>query len=90
MRLEANGKASPGECTRHFNIKCFCITDLVERDKIRVECCATDDSMTAGHMTKPVTGPKSDLSHNTTMNIQPKKKSVAQQECVGNGTKWDR
>jgi len=84
MKLEANGKASPGKRTRHFNIKYFYITDLIERDEIRIEYCATD-SMTADYMTKPVTGPKFDLFRNTIMNIQSKKKSVAQQECVGNG-----
>jgi len=83
MKLGANGEASPGKRARHFNIKCFCITDLIERDEIRVECCATD-SMTADCMTRPVTGPKFELSRNAIMNTQPEKKSVAQQECVGN------
>jgi len=82
MKLEANGEASPGERTRHSNIKCFYVTDLIGRDGVRIEHCATD-SMTADCMTKPVTGPKSNLSRDTIMDIRPEKKSVAQQECFG-------
>jgi len=84
MKPGANGEASPGERARHFDIKCPHITGLIERDEIRVEHCATD-SMAADHMTRPVTGPKSDLSRNAIMGTRPKEESVAQQECVGSG-----
>ena len=34
MKLEANGKASSGKRTRHFNIKYFYITDLIEQNEL--------------------------------------------------------
>jgi hypothetical protein len=34
MKLEENGKASAGKRTRHFNIKHFYITDLIQQNKV--------------------------------------------------------
>lgn len=57
MKLEENGKASSGKRTRHFNIKYFYITDLIQRNEVRVEYCPTD-AMVADYMTKPLVGAK--------------------------------
>ncbi len=57
MQLEENGKTSSGKCTHHFHIKFFYITDLINRNKIQMEYCQTDD-MIAYYMTKPLVGVK--------------------------------
>lgn len=57
MKLEKNGKASSGKRTRHFDIKCFFITDLIRRREVEVEFCPTAD-MIADFMTKPLVGKK--------------------------------
>jgi hypothetical protein len=51
MRLEENGKASSGKHTRHFHIKFFYITDLINRNEIHIKYCPTED-MIADYMTK--------------------------------------
>jgi hypothetical protein len=63
MKLEENGKSSPGKRTRHFDINYFYITDLIERDKVKIEYCPTEE-MVADFMTKPFTGAKSQISKN--------------------------
>ena len=57
MKLETNGKASSGKRTRHFDIKYFYITDLIERKEVEIQYCPTDD-MIADYMTKPLSGAK--------------------------------
>jgi hypothetical protein len=57
MKLEENGKASSGKRTRHFNIKYFYITNLIQRNEVKIECCPTAD-MVADYMTKPSVGAK--------------------------------
>jgi hypothetical protein len=57
MKLEENGKASSGKCTRHFNIKYFYITDLIQCNDIQIEYCPTEE-MVADYMTKPLDGAK--------------------------------
>jgi hypothetical protein len=57
MKLEENGRASASKRTRHFNIKWFYVTDLIQRKEIELEYCCTDD-MLADYMTKPITGKK--------------------------------
>jgi hypothetical protein len=42
MKLGENGKASSGKRTRHFDIKCFYVTDLVDRKELKIENCSTD------------------------------------------------
>ena len=57
IKLQVNGKASSGKRTRHYDIKLFYVTDLVERGEVQVEYCPTD-KMIADYMTKPLTGVK--------------------------------
>jgi hypothetical protein len=57
MKLETNGKMSSGKRTRHFDIKYFYITDLLERKELTIQYCPTD-KMIADYMTKPLTGSK--------------------------------
>ena len=57
MKLEENGRASASKRTRHFNIKYFYITDLIERGEVEIEYCPTD-VMLADFMTKPLVGTK--------------------------------
>jgi hypothetical protein len=83
MKLEENGRASASKRTRHFNIKYFYVTDLIQRGEIEVKYCPTDD-MLADYMTKPVIGKKFIEFRNQIMN----KPSLieGQQECVGRET----
>ena len=67
MKLEANGKASSGKRTRHFNIKYFYITDLIQRGEIQIEYCPTD-AMIADYLTKPLVGAKFTYLRNKIMN----------------------
>ena len=57
MKLAQNGKASSGKRTRHFDIKLFYVTDLIQQDECMVKYCPTDD-MIAHHNTKPLVGNK--------------------------------
>ena len=57
MKLETNGKASSGKRTRHFDIKYFYITDLIERKEVGFKYCPTDE-MIADYMTKTLSGAK--------------------------------
>lgn len=69
MKLEMNGKTSSGKRTRHFNIKYFYITDLIEQKEVAVKYCPTD-SMIADFMTKPLTGAKFHKFRKIIMNIK--------------------
>jgi hypothetical protein len=55
MKLENKGKLSSGKRNRHFNIKYFYITDLIEKKEVETRFCTTNN-MTADYLTKPVTG----------------------------------
>ena len=55
MKLEENGRASASKRTRHFNIKYFYVTDLIQRKEIQIEYCPTEE-MKADYMTKPLVG----------------------------------
>jgi hypothetical protein len=68
MKLEQNGKASSGKRTRHFNIKFFYITDLIERQEVSIKYCPTDQ-MIADYMTKPLTGQKFHSFRKIIMNL---------------------
>ena len=57
MLLEKNGKRSSGKRTRAINIRYFTITDLVERGKLTIEYCPTDE-MIADYMSKGLQGIK--------------------------------
>jgi hypothetical protein len=68
MKLERNGKASSGKRTRHFNIKYFHITDLIESGEVEIQYCPTD-AMLADYMTKPLTGAKFNLFRKRILNL---------------------
>ena len=55
MKLEENGRASASKRTRHFNIKYFYVTDLIQRKECEIEYCPTDQ-MLADYHTKPLVG----------------------------------
>jgi uncharacterized protein YcgI (DUF1989 family) len=84
MKMETNGKASSGKRTRHFDIKYFYITDLIQRGEVTIEYCPTDD-MIADYMTKPLTGWKFKLFRKMIMNLTQNGNQIddGQQECVG-------
>jgi hypothetical protein len=63
-----NGNASSGEHTRHFHIKFFYITDLINRNKIHIKYCPTED-MIADYMTKPLVGVKFEHFRKLIMNL---------------------
>jgi hypothetical protein len=68
MKLEQNGKASSGKRTRHFNIKYFNITDLVNRKEVTLEFCPSEE-MRADYFTKPLTGAKFTKFRKEIMNL---------------------
>jgi hypothetical protein len=82
MKLGENGKASSGKRTRHFDIKSFYVTDLVDRKELKIEYCSTE-AMIADYMTKPLTGGKFKLFRDRIMNLSGKHHRIEQQECVG-------
>ena len=55
MKLEENGRASASKRTRHFDIKYFYLTDLIQRGEVTIEYCPTAD-MGADYFTKPLVG----------------------------------
>ena len=57
LKLERNGKESCGKRTRHFDIKYFYITNLIERNEVKVRYCSTD-AMIGDYMSKPIVGTK--------------------------------
>ena len=91
MKLEMNGRASASKRTRHFNIKYFFITDLIERGEVEIKYCPTDD-MLADYMTKPVVGTKfmdfRDMILNTTSASKDSRSVLADGvQTVGEQTK---
>ena len=68
IRLAENGKHSSGKRTRHFDIKYFYITDLINRNEVSIEYCSSND-MLADYHTKPLIGEKFKLMRNKIMNI---------------------
>ena len=75
MKLEENGKASSGKRTRHFNIKYFYITDLIQRGEMQIQYCPTEE-MIADYMTKPLVGAKFKQFHKFIMNCINSKSSI--------------
>ena len=43
IKLEMNGKTSCGKRTRHFDIKLFYVTNLVEQKEVTIEYCPTEE-----------------------------------------------
>ena len=79
MKMELNGKSSSGKRTRHFNIKYYYITDIIERKLAQIEYCPTSE-MLADYMTKPIVGKKFNVLWKKILGTTP---IVGQQECVG-------
>ena len=82
MKLQKNGKLSSGKRTRHFDIKLFYITDLINRGEVDVRYCPTDE-MIADYMSKPLVGTKFRIFRDLIMNLSDKHHRIGQQECVG-------
>jgi hypothetical protein len=57
IKLESNGLKSVGPRSRHINIRYFFITDQVEKGKVQIKYCPTDE-LVADYMTKPLQGIK--------------------------------
>jgi Reverse transcriptase (RNA-dependent DNA polymerase) len=68
MKLDLNGKSSSGKRTRHFNIKYFHITDLINRKEASIEYCPTEE-MIGDYLSKPTTGAKFHKFCNYIMNL---------------------
>ena len=55
MLLETNGRMSCSKRSRHINIRCFYIKDLVDKNEVKIEHCPTEH-MLADFFTKPLQG----------------------------------
>jgi hypothetical protein len=71
MWLEENGKASSEKCTHHFHMKFFYITNLINRNKIQIKYCPTEN-MIVDYMMKPLVGVKFERLCNLIMNLLSK------------------
>jgi hypothetical protein len=69
MKLEQNGRASASKRTRHFHIKYFYITDLIQRKECIIKYCPTAE-MLGDYHTKPLTGSQFMKFRNRIMNFQ--------------------
>ena len=69
MSMENNGKASCSKRTKHMNVKCFFVKDLVEKKEIRIQHLGTED-MTADFFSEPVQGKKFMQFRNKIVNIE--------------------
>ena len=43
IMLETNGRKSYTKRSKHFNIRCFCMKDLVDKNQDEIDCCATEN-----------------------------------------------
>ena len=68
IKLEVNGLKSVGQRSRHINIRYFFITDQVEKGKIEIKYCPTDD-LEADYMTKPLQGTKNTKFRTSILNL---------------------
>ena len=68
IQLENNGKWSSHKRTRHINIRCFFITDQIEKGILKVKYCSTDN-MAIDYMSKPLQGEKSTIFRREIMNL---------------------
>ena len=68
IKLAENGKQSSGKRTRHFDIKYFYVTDLINRNEVSIEYCSSNDMLADFH-TKPLIGEKFKLMRNKIMNM---------------------
>ena len=77
MKLQKNGKLSSGKRTRHFDIKLFYISDMINRDKVEVRYCPTNEKI-ADYKSKPLVGTKFKIFRDLILNLSDK--------CHGNMT----
>ena len=82
IKLLENGKESSGKRTRHFNIRLFYATDLINEKEVTVTYCPTD-RMWADYDSKPLVGAKFKLFRDMKMNLSDRHHLAGQQECVG-------
>ena len=68
MKLEQNGKEGRGKRTKHFNIKLFCITDLIKRGVTIIKYCPSN-RMVADIFIKPIIGEKIQILCKSILNI---------------------
>ena len=68
IKMAETGKYSSGNRTRYFDIKYLYITDLINRKKVSIEYCSSND-MLADYHTKPLIGEKILKMRNKIMNI---------------------
>jgi hypothetical protein len=53
--METNGKASSSKRTKHIDVRCYFVTDRINKKDLTVEWCPTGD-MSGDCMTKPNQG----------------------------------
>ena len=68
MKLEENRRASASKRTRHFNIRLFHITDLIQRKELTIRYCRTED-MIADYQMKLLVGPAFEKMRKQVMNM---------------------
>ena len=68
MSLEKNGRASAGKRSRHLDIRCFFVTDYIDKGDISLKFCPTD-AMTADFMSKSLHGKKFQKFKKEIMNL---------------------
>jgi len=84
MLLARNGKQSSGKSTRHIEIRYYFVTDNIQRGKLRVEYCPTEE-MLGDFFTKPLQGTLFRKFRSLILNL--KMSPDARQECVGARTR---
>ena len=57
IKLENNGHKSMGQHSRHIEIRCFFVTDQVQRGNVQIKYCPTD-KMEGDCLSKPLQGSK--------------------------------
>ena len=65
MKLEENGRASASKHTRHFNVKYFYVTGLIQRKAFTLKY----GPMMADYFTKPLVRKKFDNIHAFVLNL---------------------
>ena len=69
MKLETNGRMSASKRTRHFNIRYFHVTDLIDKQELQIEYCPTE-IMWGDYHTKPKVGLAFHTMRKWIMNLQ--------------------
>jgi hypothetical protein len=70
--MEKNGKASSSKRTKHINIRCYFVTDRIQKKDLTVEWCPTGD-MIGDCMTKPNQGAPFTKFRDQMMGVMPAK-----------------